>query len=96
MFTMSRFFLRMRNDVFQCAESSVKKAVFLVSGTLMGTSELILRDIIHASSFQYVIVICTLLPGMQTLLRYGGVDNERMAFEQLEDLMLQWMGNMVL
>ncbi|KAK2189953.1 hypothetical protein NP493_92g01011 [Ridgeia piscesae] len=79
---------------FECAESSVKKAVFLVSGALMGTSELILRDIIQASSFQYVIVICTLLPGMQTLLRYGGVDNERMAFEQLEDLMLQWMGNM--
>lgn len=81
--------------LLQCAVSTVKKAVFLVSGPLMGTSELILRDIIQASSFQYVIVICTLLPAVQTLLRCGSVDNEMTAFHQLEDRLLQWMGNMV-
>ena len=55
----------------------------------------ILRDILQASSFQYVIVISSLSPAMHTIVNYGLGEEESRTFVDVEELILEWMGNMV-
>ena len=84
------------SDTFQSCAAVHKKAVFLVSGVLDDTAQHMLKDIITASQLQYVIVLSTVPPGVQPR-RHGSVSDahDRSAFDDLEDMLLEWMGNHV-
>ncbi len=69
--------------------------MFIVSGPFRGTNFDIFKDILQASSFQYVIVISSLCPAMHTVVRFGSNERELRAFEEFEEQLLEWMGNMV-
>ena len=71
------------------------KAVFLVSQFFSETSEQIMCDIIKASSFQYITVVSTVYPALHSLSKYGSVEEEMRAFHELEEDILNWMGNIV-
>ncbi|KAK3101790.1 hypothetical protein FSP39_006372 [Pinctada imbricata] len=80
---------------FESAESSQKKAVFIVSSVLQDVTTEIIADIVRASSFQYVIVITTGSPQLHSFTRSGHWEGEGTGyFENLEEDILQWMGNM--
>ena len=81
--------------LFQSGQSEQRKAVFILGGPLYGTKMDILCDILRASSFQYVIVISSLSPAMHTIVNYGLGEDEGKTFAEVEDLILEWMGNMV-
>ena len=70
--------------------------MFIISGPLHGTNMEILRDILRASSFQYVIVICSLSPAMHTIVNHGLGEDPMKTFIEAEEQLLEWMGNMVL
>ena len=72
-----------------------RKAVFIISSVLMGTTEQILREIITASQLQYVIVLTTVSPSHQSLMRYGVGEADDRILHDMEDKLLEWMGNMV-
>ena len=55
----------------------------------------ILHDIIQASQFQYVVVITTASAGLHNFSRTGSSEDDRVFFEQVEERLLEWMGNMV-
>lgn len=81
---------------FQSGSTGERKAVFVLSTPLDGMTADILRDILQASEFQYVIVISSLSPAMHTLIQFGPAEEEMKAFHILEDRLLEWMGNMVI
>ena len=81
--------------LLQSCGSEQRKAVFIISSVLMGTTEQILRDIVSNSQLQYIIVLSTVSPGHQSLLRYGIGEAEDKAIHHIEDKLLEWMGNMV-
>ena len=45
---------------------------------------------------RYVIVYSGLSPAMHTLVQYGAMEDEMKAFHTYEELLLEWMQNMVL
>lgn len=79
---------------FESAKESQKKAVFILSSLLEGVTREILHDIIQASQFQYVVVITASSSAVHNYSRTGNSDDDSAFFEQVEERLLEWMGNM--
>lgn len=79
---------------FESAKESQKKAVFILSSLLEGVTREILHDIIQASQFQYVVVITTAGSAIHNYCRTGNSEDDPIFFEQVEERLLEWMGNM--
>jgi hypothetical protein len=83
---------------FQSDKEGHKKAVFILCSPVYGTTKVILRAIIQSSSFEYCVLITSAHARVHQFARYGvhqeGID-VMSAFYNLEEEMLEWMGNMV-
>lgn len=79
---------------FESAKESQKKAVFILSSVLEGVTREILSDIIQASKFQYVVVITATSSAVHNYSRSGVSEDGPGFFEQVEERLLEWMGNM--
>ena len=83
---------------FQNDKQGHKKAVFILCSPVYGTTKVILQDIIQNSSFEYCVLITTAHARVHQFAKCGGhregVD-VMSAFNNLEEQMLEWMGNMV-
>ncbi|XP_077986469.1 sec1 family domain-containing protein 2-like [Glandiceps talaboti] len=80
---------------FESANASYMKGVFIVSTPLIGQTANTIRDIITASHFQYCIVITATTPEVHYFTRKENHDPnyENKIFENFEEHMLHWMGN---
>ncbi|KAG8591864.1 hypothetical protein GDO81_000339 [Engystomops pustulosus] len=70
---------------FESGSSSQPKAVFVVSSPLRGRCVDVIRDVVSQSSFQYCVVVTAVSPGEA---------EGRAVYEQLEEKLCHWMGNM--
>ncbi|XP_056413994.1 sec1 family domain-containing protein 2 isoform X2 [Hyla sarda] len=70
---------------FESGSPSQPKAVFVVSSPLRGRTLDVIRDVVSQSSFQYCIVVTAISPGEA---------EGRAVYEQLEEKLCEWMGNM--
>ncbi|KAL3870286.1 hypothetical protein ACJMK2_038362 [Sinanodonta woodiana] len=80
---------------FESADSSQQKGVFIVSTLLEGVTSEIIRDIIQASKFQYVVVITAHSSQLHRFSHTGTIleTDDKSDFQKFEDNMLMWMGN---
>lgn len=84
---------------FESATPEQPKAVFVVSTLLKGRTVDIIRDIVSLSNFQYCVVFTAVSHAvhLQAHNAPSGTDAEasgRVIFEQFEEKLCQWMGNM--
>jgi hypothetical protein len=83
---------------FQSDKEEHKKAVFILCSPVFGTTKVILQDIIQSSSFEYCVLITSAHARVHQFAKYGGRQegiDVMSAFHNLEEEMLEWMGNMV-
>lgn len=84
-------------SAFESDKQGHKKAVFILCSPVYGTTKVILQDIIQNSSFEYCVLITSAHARVHQFAKYGahreGVD-VMSAFHNLEEVMLEWMGNM--
>jgi len=78
---------------FESADELRPKAVFVVSTPLEGITAKVIEDIITQSQFQYVVVMTSVSPLLHNGVDQSGMEEERV-FEDFEDKVLEWMGNM--
>lgn len=64
----------------------------MTSSPLSGVTLDIIRDVVTQSHFQYVIVMTTVSPQLYT----SAQSNSDKVLEELEEQVLEWMGNMVI
>ncbi|PNF41887.1 Sec1 family domain-containing protein 2 [Cryptotermes secundus] len=77
-------------------EKEHKKAVFILSSPVFGTTKVILQDIIQNSSFDYCVLITSANARVHHFAKYGGHQegiHDMFIFHALEEEMLEWMGN---
>lgn len=85
---------------FESASPCQKKAVFIVSSILHDVTAAIIRDVIMASQFQYVVVITAVSPQVHVFSKMGSHSPDLIGslgldlFQQFEENILEWMGNM--
>ncbi|XP_060569466.1 sec1 family domain-containing protein 2-like [Ruditapes philippinarum] len=79
---------------FESGSKDQKKGVFIINSLLEGVTREILKDIIQASSFQYVVVFTSQSAALHVYSRSGVVEEESDFFDQVEERLLEWMGNM--
>ena len=82
--------------MFESAPAGVKKAVFILSGPLIGPSKATLQAIIQNSGLEYVVLISNCHPSVETWSQYPARDwntEDRAGYDQLEQSLLAWMGN---
>ncbi|XP_053380994.1 sec1 family domain-containing protein 2-like isoform X2 [Mercenaria mercenaria] len=79
---------------FESGSEDQKKGVFIVSSLLEGVTRQILQDIIQESNFQYVVVITSESAAVHIFSRSGVVEEDSHFFDQVEERLLEWMGNM--
>lgn len=70
---------------FESGSPQQPKAVFVVSSPLRGRVLDVIRDVVSQSCFQYCIVVTAVSPGEA---------EGRVVYEQLEEKLCEWMGNM--
>ncbi|XP_006868127.1 PREDICTED: sec1 family domain-containing protein 2 [Chrysochloris asiatica] len=76
------------------------KAVFVLSCLLKGRTVEILRDIIHRSHFQYCVVVTAMSHAVHLTANHvpaaaaAELEGQQPVFEQLEEKLCEWMGNM--
>ncbi|XP_069312966.1 sec1 family domain-containing protein 2 isoform X1 [Eulemur rufifrons] len=76
------------------------KAVFVLSGLLKGRIVETLRDIIRRSHFQYCVVVTAVSHAVHLTANHvpaaaaAELEGQRPVFEQLEEKLCEWMGNM--
>lgn len=70
---------------FESGSPQQPKAVFVVSSPLRGRVLDVIRDVVSQSGFQYCIVVTAVSPGEA---------EGRVVYEQLEEKLCEWMGNM--
>jgi len=83
-------------SIFESAGQEHKKAVFILSNPVIGKVLNTLKSILQNSSFEYVVVITTCHPTVHTWSQHPTRDwniEDRTGFDQLEDQVLMWMGN---
>ena len=81
-------------STFEKGSDNEKKAVFIVTGPIVNMTADILESIIRNSSFEYCQVITNASSAVHKLAKYPGRDiEENKVFVELEDNMLEWMGN---
>ncbi|KAI8779547.1 sec1 family domain-containing protein 2 [Biomphalaria glabrata] len=76
---------------FEAAGESYKKGVFIVSSALTDVTSEILCDIISHSHFQYVLIFTTTSPLLHSS---SGESDSDTVFEEMEEKVLEWLGNM--
>ncbi|XP_067662541.1 sec1 family domain-containing protein 2-like [Haliotis asinina] len=81
---------------FEKADPNQKKAVFIVSSMLRDSvTQDVLKDVVEQSNFQYVVVISSVSTNVHAFDRTGSAEvDDKQDFDDMEDLLLQWMGNM--
>uniref|UniRef100_A0ACB8E787 Sec1 domain-containing protein 2 n=2 Tax=Sphaerodactylus townsendi TaxID=933632 RepID=A0ACB8E787_9SAUR len=84
---------------FESGGAEQPKAVFVVSSLLKGRTVAIIRDIVSLSNFQYSVVFTAVSHAahLQAHNASGGAEAEGgspVVFEQFEEKLCQWMGNM--
>ncbi|KAJ9582040.1 hypothetical protein L9F63_003623 [Diploptera punctata] len=82
---------------FENGNPDQKKAVFILSSPVHGTTKMILQDLIHNSSFEYCVLITSAHPRVHMFAKFGGHREgieDMSLFHSLEEEMLEWMGNM--
>ncbi|KAH3796873.1 sec1 family domain-containing protein 2-like [Dreissena polymorpha] len=79
---------------FESGAEDQKKGVFVVSGLLVGVAKEIIRDILQASHFQYVVVITCQSSAVHSFSLQDVTEESEQFFTQVEDRLLEWMGNM--
>jgi hypothetical protein len=83
---------------FQNDKEEHKKAVFILSSPVFGTTKVVLQDIIQNSSFKYCVLVTSAHARVHQFAKYGdhqeGIDVMSI-FHILEQEMLEWMGNTV-
>ncbi|XP_054846667.1 sec1 family domain-containing protein 2 [Eublepharis macularius] len=84
---------------FESGGTEQPKAVFVVSTLLKGRTVDIIRDIVSLSNFQYSVVFTAVSHAvhLQAHNASGGAESDsgnRVVFEQFEEKLCQWMGNM--
>lgn len=79
---------------FESGGPNQKKAVFIITSVLEGTTRDILRDIIRASHFQYVVVITTVTEVIHSYCQTGVMAEDTDFFSLVEERLQEWMGNM--
>ena len=83
----------------QVVPETSKKAVFIISSAIQGTNYDILEHLIRGSNLEYCVVITSAHASLQNMLQWSGTRDthqEMEAFQNLEEDILDWMGNMVL
>ncbi|XP_053314418.1 sec1 family domain-containing protein 2 [Spea bombifrons] len=70
---------------FESGANNQPKALFVVGSHLRGRALEVIRDVVSQSSFQYCVVVTAVSPGEA---------EDRAAYQQLEDKLCEWMGNM--
>uniref|UniRef100_A0A250Y498 Sec1 family domain-containing protein 2 n=2 Tax=Castor canadensis TaxID=51338 RepID=A0A250Y498_CASCN len=76
------------------------KALFVLSGLLKGRTVEILRDIICRSHFQYCVVVSAVSHAVHLTANHvpaaaaAELEGQQPVFEQLEEKLCEWMGNM--
>uniref|UniRef100_A0A8C5MBA9 Sec1 family domain containing 2 n=1 Tax=Leptobrachium leishanense TaxID=445787 RepID=A0A8C5MBA9_9ANUR len=70
---------------FESGAPSQPKAVFVVSCAPRGRAVEVIRDVVSQSSFQYCVLVTAVSPGEP---------EDRACYQQLEDKLCEWMGNM--
>lgn len=84
-------------SAFESDKEEYKKAVFILSSPVFGTTKIILQDIIQNSSFEYCVLITSANARVHQFAKYGGHQegiDVMSIFHTLEEEMLEWMGNM--
>lgn len=79
---------------FESGSASQMKAVFILNSLLEGVTREILHDIIQSSQFQYVVVITAMSTAVHNFTRNGVSEEDPGFFQQVEERLLEWMGNM--
>ncbi|KAM6439823.1 sec1 family domain-containing protein 2 isoform 1-T1 [Liasis olivaceus] len=84
---------------FESGEAKQPKAVFVVSTSLKGRTVDIIRDIVSLSNFQYCVVFTGVnhtvhLQAYNTPSSAETESSGQVVFEQFEEKLCQWMGNM--
>ncbi|KAM9383731.1 sec1 family domain-containing protein 2 [Pholidichthys leucotaenia] len=80
---------------FEACGTNEPKAVFVVSTLLKGRTVDIIKDIISLSHFQYCVVFTTVSHSVHLLANNVTAEMEgRPVFEQFEEKLCEWMGNM--
>lgn len=83
---------------FQSDKEEHKKAVFILSSPVFGTTKIILQDIIQNSSFDYCVLVTSANARVHQFAKYGSHQegiHVMSIFRTLEEEMLEWMGNKV-
>ena len=84
-------------SVFESAGHKFKKAVFILSGPVIGSTKTTVQSIIQNSAgLEYVVLVTNCHPSLQTWAQFPGRDwsnDDRTGFDQLEEQLLMWMGN---
>eukprot|EP00092_Neocalanus_flemingeri_P035560 GFUD01038706.1.p1 GENE.GFUD01038706.1~~GFUD01038706.1.p1 ORF type:complete len:662 (+),score=221.66 GFUD01038706.1:35-2020(+) len=83
-------------SAFESASKHSKKGVFIISGPVSGKALSTLKCILQSSSLEYVVVITNCHPTIHTWSLYPAKDwntEDRSGFDQLEEQVLMWMGN---
>jgi len=83
-------------SVFESADSKIKKAVFIINGPVIGNNRSTVQSIIENSSLEYVVIVTNCHPSVQTWSQFPARDwnvDDRTGFDQLEQQVLMWMGN---
>ncbi|XP_062066938.1 sec1 family domain-containing protein 2-like isoform X2 [Lepus europaeus] len=72
------------------------KAVFVLSGLLKGRTVDTLRDIVRRSHFQYCVVVTAVSHAVHLTANHvpAELEGQRPVFEQLEEKLCEWMGNL--
>ncbi|XP_074848865.1 sec1 family domain-containing protein 2 isoform X2 [Carettochelys insculpta] len=82
---------------FEAGAAEQPKAVFVVSSLLKGRAVDIIRDIVSLSRFQYCVVFTAVSHAVHLLAHGAPGEPEggsQVVFEQFEEKLCQWMGNM--
>ena len=82
--------------MFESAPATTKKAVFILSGPVSGSTKTTLQAVLQNSSLEYVVLISNCHPSVQTWSQYPARDwnsEDRTGYDQLEQQILVWMGN---
>ncbi|XP_061439908.1 sec1 family domain-containing protein 2 [Rhineura floridana] len=84
---------------FESGDSEQPKAVFVVGSLLKGRTVDIIRDIVSLSNFQYCVVFTAVSHAVHLQAHNAPCSTEveggsQVVFEQFEEKLCQWMGNM--
>lgn len=81
---------------FESGSETDKKAVFILSGPVVGLRAEILAEIVKNSHFEYCVIISSASNSVHKFAKYPGKPDldDQFVFNELEEQVLTWMGNL--